>query len=97
MGSPTSHNLCFLAEWYQQELTDAPVEPTVATLDDAAARVTASGTPVRLLAVFAVPNDDVLFGVFSAASEQIVAQTCDQAGMSAQRLSPAAGVHFRGQ
>jgi hypothetical protein len=95
MGSPTSHESCFLAEWYWQELADVPVEPTLATLDDAAAMVSASGTPVRVLAVLAVPSDDVLFGVFSAASAQAVAQTCDQAGMSAQRLSPAAGVHFR--
>jgi len=97
MGSPTSHDSCFLAEWYQQELADAPVEPTLATLVDAAAEVSASGTPVRLLAVFAVPSDAVLFGVFSAATAQAVAQACDQAGMAAQRLSPAAGVHFRPQ
>jgi hypothetical protein len=95
MGSPTSHDPCFLAEWYRPELADVPVEPTLAAIDDAAAEVTASGTPVRLLAVLAVPTDAVLFGVFSAASAQIVAQTCDRAGMSAQRLSPAAEVHFR--
>jgi hypothetical protein len=97
MGSPTPHESCFLAEWYRQELADTPVEPTLATLDDAAAQVSASGTPVRLLAVLAVPSDAVLFGVFAAASAQIVAQTCERAGMSAQRLSPAAGVHFRPQ
>jgi hypothetical protein len=97
MGSPLPHDSCFLAEWYRQELADAPVGPTVATLDDAAAKVSASGTPVRLLGLLAVPNDAVLFGVFSADSAQVVAQTCDQAGMSAQRLSPAAGVHFRTQ
>jgi hypothetical protein len=95
MGSSLSHDSCFLAEWYRQELADAPVEPTVATLDNAAAKVSASGTPVRLLGLLAVPGDAVLFGVFSAASVQVVAQTCDQAGMSAQRLSPAARVHFR--
>jgi hypothetical protein len=95
MGPLTSHDSCFLAEWYRQELADAPVEPMLATLDDAAAVVSASGTPVRLLAVLAVPTDAVLFGVFLAASAQAVEQTCEQAGMSAQRLSPAAGVHFR--
>jgi hypothetical protein len=97
MASPTSRDACFLAEWYRQELADAPVEPTVATLDDAAAKVSASGTPVRLLAVLAVPSDAVLFGVFSAASAQAVAQACDQASMSAQRVSLAAGVHIRTQ
>ena len=95
MGSPTSHASFFLAEWYRQELAEAPVEPTVATLDDAAAEVSASGRPVRLLAVLAVPSDAVLFGVFSAASAQIVAQTCERAGMTAQRLTPTAEVHLR--
>ena len=95
MESPISHDSCILAEWYWQELADAPVEPTIATLDRAAAQVSESGTPVRLLAVLAVPGDAVLFGVFAAASAQIVAQTCDRAGMSAQRLTPAARVHFR--
>ena len=91
MVSSTSPDSCFLAEWYRHGLAEAPVGRTVATLDDAAA----SGTPVRLLAVLAVPSDAVLFGVFSAGSAQIVAQTCDRAGMSAQRLTPAAGVHLR--
>jgi hypothetical protein len=97
MGSPTSHAPCFLAEWYRQELADAAVEPTVATLDDAAAEVSASGTPVRLLAVLAMPADALLFGVFSAASAQIVAETCDRAGMSPQRLTPTTSVHLRAQ
>jgi hypothetical protein len=95
MGSPTSQDSCFLAEWYRQGLAEAPVGPTVATLDDAAAEISASGTPVRLLAILAVPTDAALFGVFSAASAQIVAQTCDRAGMSAQRLTPTAAVHLR--
>jgi hypothetical protein len=90
-----SHELCFLAEWYRKELADASVEPTIATLDDAAAKVSACGTPVRLLAILAVPSDDVLFGIFSAASARVVAQTCDQAGMSAQRLTTATEVLFR--
>jgi hypothetical protein len=97
MGSPTSDVSCFLAEWYRQELADAAVEPTVATLDCAAAEVSASGTPVRLLAVLAIPDDALLFGVFSAASAQIVEQTCDRAGMSPQRLSPTTAVHLREQ
>lgn len=95
MASPTLHSSFFLAEWYRQELAEAPVEPTVATLDDAAAEVSASGTPVRLLAMLAVPCDAVLFGVFSAPSAHVVAQTCERAGMAAQRLTPTAAVHIR--
>ncbi|WP_082978467.1 hypothetical protein [Mycobacterium sp. 1081908.1] len=95
MESPASQDSCFLAEWYREELSDTPVGPTVTTLDNAAAEISALGTPVRLLAVLAVPTDSVLFGVFSAASAQIVAQACDRAGLSAQRLTPAAEVHLR--
>jgi hypothetical protein len=35
----------------------------------------------------AVPDDDVIFGVFAAGSEQVVARVCAQAGIPAQRLS----------
>ncbi|HEY7051994.1 MAG TPA: hypothetical protein VH496_07640 [Mycobacterium sp.] len=93
MASPTTDDSCFLAEWYGAELAGAPVEPTAATLRDAAAAVSSAGTPVHLLAILAIPTDAVLFAVFSAASAQIVTQTCDRAGMLAQRLTPA-GVHF---
>jgi hypothetical protein len=96
MAAPTPHPLYFLAEWYRPELAEGPVEPTAATLDEAAASVSASGSPVQLLAMLAVPSDEVLFGVFAAASANIVTQTCDRAGISAQRLTPASGVHFRG-
>jgi hypothetical protein len=95
MESPSSAGACFLAEWYRSELAERSVEPTIATLDDAAAEVSASGTPVRLLALFAMPNDDLLFGVFTAESAQTVAQACERAGMSAQRLTSASEVHFR--
>jgi hypothetical protein len=95
MGSPAAEDSCFLAEWYRQELCDTSVAPTVTTLDNAAAEMSASGTPVRLLAVLAVPTDALLFGVFSAASAQIVAQTCDRAGMSPERVTAAAEVPVR--
>jgi len=95
MESPSSAGACFLAEWYRPELVEPSVEPTLAMLDDAAAKVSASGTPVRLLALFAVPNDALLFGVFTADSAQTVAQACDRAGMAAQRLTSASEVHFR--
>lgn len=95
MESPSSAGACFLAEWYRSESAERSVEPTIATLDDAAAEVSASGTPVRLIALFAMPNDAVLFGVFTADSAQTVAQACDRAGMSAQRLTSASEVHFR--
>jgi hypothetical protein len=92
MGAPLPDLPCYLAEWYLPAIAGAPLAPTAATLDDAAAAVNALGSPIRLLSVLAVPSDEVLFGVFAAASEQVVAQTCDRAGMPAQRLTAARSV-----
>jgi hypothetical protein len=36
----------------------------------------------------------VLFGVFTADSADIVAETCQRAGLPAQRLTPAVDAHF---
>ena len=83
---------CFLAEWYLPAITNAPLEPTAATLDEAAAAINAQGSPVQLLSMLSVPSDEVLFGVFEAASERAVAQTCDKAGMPVQRLTAARSV-----
>jgi hypothetical protein len=51
--------------------------------------MSAEGSPVRLLMTLALPTDDVIFGVFTARSEAVVAQTCQRAGMAPQRLTPA--------
>jgi hypothetical protein len=96
MATPTPHFSYFLAEWYRPELSEGPVEPTAARVDEAAASLSATGSPVQLLAMLAVPTDEVLFGIFAAASANDVAQTCDRAGISAQRLTPASGAHIRG-
>jgi hypothetical protein len=78
---------CYLVEWYLPELTDHAVDDIVARLDAAAITVTREGTEVRLRLVVAVPTDEVLFGVFAAASPDIVSKTCARAGAPYQRLS----------
>jgi hypothetical protein len=78
---------CYLVEWYMPELTDHAVDDIVARLDAAASTVTREGTEVRLRLVVAVPTDEVLFGVFAAASPDIVSKTCIRAGAPYQRLS----------
>ena len=45
-----------------------------------------------LLNLLAVPTDEVLFAVFTAGSASIVAQTCDRAGIPAQRVTTATEV-----
>jgi hypothetical protein len=89
MGSPLSHLRCYLAEWYRPQLTEELLDSTVARLDECVRAMCAAGSPVQLLTAVAVPNDELVFGVFAARSEQVVAQVCRQAGVPAQRLSPA--------
>jgi hypothetical protein len=80
---------CFLVEWYGPKLAEEPIEHTAATLDHSASAVSAAGSAVRLLTILAVPTDEVLFGVFTADSADLVAETCQRAGLPAQRLTPA--------
>jgi len=84
-----------LAEWYLPELTEQSVDDMVARLDAAAAMLTGEGTPVRLLLTLSVPEDEVLYGVFGAASLDLVSRTCDQAGLPYQRLSGDVGTRIR--
>lgn len=80
---------CYLAEWYRPELCEESLDETAARLTVSAAALTASGAPVQLLTVVAVPTDDFVFGVFAAASAQLVAQACQRAGIPAERLNAA--------
>ena len=83
---------CYLVEWYHSALTEEPLHDTAARLNECAVLMSAQGSPVRLLNLLAVPTDEVLFAVFTAGSASIVAQTCDRAGLPAQRVSTATEV-----
>jgi hypothetical protein len=87
MSTPASDLRCYLAEWYRPELTAEGLAHAVSILDKCVASACAAGSPVQLLMTLAVPDDDVIFGVFAAGSEQVVARVCAQAGIPAQRLS----------
>jgi hypothetical protein len=90
MSSHATAVPCYLVEWYRPRLADEPIADTAAALDDCAASTsTEAGSTVRLLTVIAVPADDVCFGVFTADSADLVAKTCQRAGLTAQRLTPA--------
>jgi hypothetical protein len=80
---------CYLAEWYRSELTEELLDSAVTKLDECVSSVCAQGSPVRLLMALAVPNDQFVFGVFVADSEEIVDRVCRQAGIPAHRLSVA--------
>jgi hypothetical protein len=94
MSHPATSVPCYLVEWYGPRLAGEPIEDTAATLDDCAASMSIAGSSVRLLTILAVPTDEVLFGVFTADSADLVAETCQRAGLPAQRLTPAVDAHF---
>jgi hypothetical protein len=95
MSVPTPDLPCYLVEWYSPQLVGELLGRTAATLDESAASMSAAGTPVQLLTMLSVPADEVLFAVFVADSAPIVAQTCERAGIPAQRLTPAFDAHIR--
>ena len=89
MRHPATTVPCYLVEWYRPRLAEESIEDTAATLDACAAATSTAASTVQLLAILAVPDDDVCFGVFTADSADLVARTCRRAGLPAQRLTPA--------
>jgi hypothetical protein len=81
---------CYLVEWYRRERIEESLEVAVAKLVKSASSMCAEGSPVQLVTVLAVPADEVVFAVFAAGSEAVVAQACRRAGLPADRLTPAA-------
>lgn len=78
---------CYLAEWYRPEVTQHPLDDTVAKLDAVAAAMRVEGSMVKLLVTLAVPTDEVTYGVFAACSPDIVVRACRRAGIPLERLS----------
>ena len=77
----------FLAEWYLADLVEATVDDITTRIRTATEVTTAEGVPIRLVATLAVPSDEVLYGLFDAASSEAVVAACRRAGFPQQRLS----------
>ncbi len=87
MGSAAPPVACYLAEWYRPEVTQQPLDDTVAKLDGVVATMRVEGSQVKLLVALAVPTDEVIYGVFAAVSPESVVQACRRAGIPLERLS----------
>jgi hypothetical protein len=87
VGSIAPQFACYLAEWYRSEVTERPLDDTVAKLNAVAATMRVEGSLVKLLVTLAVPTDEVIYGVFAARSPDIVVQACRRAGIPLERLS----------
>jgi hypothetical protein len=94
VGSAAPVVACYLAEWYRPEVTQQPLDDTVAKLDAVAATMRVEGALVNLLLTLAVPTDEVIYGVFSAHSPDIVVQACRRAGLPLERITSDVAARF---
>jgi hypothetical protein len=85
----------YLVEWYRRESVEESVEANAAKLDAGVASICAEGLDVRLLAILAVPTDEVVFGVFAGAADDIT-RACNIAGLPADRVSRADAARIDG-
>ncbi|CAA0081109.1 Uncharacterised protein [Mycolicibacterium vanbaalenii] len=78
----------YLVEWYRPEFTAHDLDAIVAGLSGGAiASATDSGSAPTLIAVLAAPADEVVYGLFAAASPDSVIAACAHAGTPAERLT----------
>ncbi|MDZ4234835.1 MAG: hypothetical protein U1C73_14010 [Dietzia sp.] len=86
----------YLVEWYTREISEEGLADVITRLHDSAAAFSAAGTPIQLLLTLGIPADEVMFGVFAAASPSVVTCTCEAAGLPFQRLNACRAVLGRG-
>jgi hypothetical protein len=89
MSIEASRPPCYVVEWYRPELTAAQLDQTATKLNEGATAVCGEGSQVQLLMTFAVPADEVVFGIFSARSADDVSEVCRRAGLPVERLTDA--------
>jgi hypothetical protein len=85
---------CYLVEWYSPTFLGCSLTQAAEILSATAVSMSADGILVRVSSLIAVPDDEVVFGIFVAGSAKDVWRTCDQAGFPAQRLTAAADVEL---
>lgn len=83
----------YLAEWYQPEITDEDLDAIAAALDRSASSMRSHGLAVQRVMTLAVPAEEVVFSVFTASSQDTVAQVCRHAGVLLTRLTAAIEDH----
>ena len=87
MASPDPPQRCFLAEWYQPAVVNCDIDYLATTLGDSAALLNDQGHPVRLLTVFTVPIDQVLYCLFAAESAEDITRVCESVGWPVDRIT----------
>jgi hypothetical protein len=79
----------FLVEWYTPILRHRSITDVARRLRDSLASMPSEPRPPELLVAVEIPRDAYAFGLFAATSADLVARACQQAGMPADRVTPA--------
>ncbi|TPG35841.1 hypothetical protein EAH80_07280 [Mycobacterium hodleri] len=74
-------------------MVNSDIDYVTTTLGDSAAHLNDQGHPVRLLTVFTVPIDQVLYGLYAAESADDITHACESVGWPVDRIT--GGVHTR--
>jgi len=80
----------YLAELYLARRTGLGVDTIAARLREAVEEISAAGTHVVFLQSIYVPDDETWFGLFEAESTDAVEEAARRAGLSCERIAPAA-------
>jgi uncharacterized protein DUF4242 len=87
-GQPTT----FLVEHYRPGISVANLKSFAARVRDAAAAMERDGKPVWYVRSTIVPRDESSLCVFEAASEELVREVYERAGVAFERISTAISV-----
>jgi hypothetical protein len=79
----------YLVEWYNPHLRGRAIIDVARCLRRALATMPGEANQPELLCAVQVPQDAYTFGLFAADSADLVAEACQQAGLPADRVSPA--------
>lgn len=86
--TPQAARLTFLVEHYRPGLQAADLESLAARARTAVRELEREGKPLRFLRLLIVPGDESFLCVVEAASEQLVREAYDRAGIPFERISP---------
>lgn len=72
-----------LVEWFRADADRSRIAQITAAL-----AASQSGSEVAVVLILAVPTDQVVYGLFAAASPEALMELCNRAGVPPQRVSP---------
>lgn len=76
----------YLVECFWPDATEEETDRAAERARRSAEALTREGTPVRFLRSLLLPSDDVVFFVFDGASEEVVGEASDRAGIRYERI-----------